>query len=81
MTIPRDSRSYPYLALAQDLGLDYGHVLSYADALPLLGVVLPNGPEMTAHHSEACRVLSVGDKYAVAEVWLREYSRREESRR
>ena len=32
-TIAIDSQSYPYLAVAQQLGMDYGAVLNFADRL------------------------------------------------
>lgn len=32
--IARDSKSYPYLAIAQHYGVDYGEVLKLADMCP-----------------------------------------------
>lgn len=31
--IARDSKSYPYLAIAQHYGVDYGEVLRYSEAM------------------------------------------------
>ena len=33
MTIPRNSKSYPYLAIAQHYNVDYGKVLLYSEML------------------------------------------------
>ena len=33
MTIPRNSKSYPYLAIAQHYNVDYGKVLLYSEKL------------------------------------------------
>lgn len=47
MTIARDSKSYPYLAIAQHYGVSYAEVLEYADLLDeydpkILKIVLGN---------------------------------------
>lgn len=38
MTIPRNSKSYPYLAIAQHYNVDYGKVLLYSEKLIRIGI-------------------------------------------
>lgn len=64
--IAADSKSYPYLALAQRYGIDYGVVLTAADALKASG---GNGVSLDGHphwkaaieamhpHADACKDL------------------------
>ena len=38
MTISRNSKSYPYLAIAQCYNVDYGRVLRYSEKLVRVGI-------------------------------------------
>ena len=38
MTIHRNSKSYPYLAIAQHYNVDYGQVLLYSERLIRVGI-------------------------------------------
>lgn len=39
MTIPRNSKSYPYLAIAQYYNVDYSRVLQYSEKLVRLNML------------------------------------------
>lgn len=38
MTVARDTKSYPYLAIAQHYNVDYGKVLLYSEKLIRVGI-------------------------------------------
>lgn len=62
-----DSTSYPHLALARRLGLDYGDVLSFADGL----TSAQEGRPPTVWQAGACARLvgSAGAVSAITDLW------------
>lgn len=64
--IPPDSRSYPYLALAQRLGLDYGMVLTEAGCQEWALGLGPLPPGAARH--EAARRAAGGWHHEAAQV-------------
>lgn len=43
------SKSYPYLSIAREFGIDYGIVLAYADVLNKPSPMLPSAPTPVDH--------------------------------
>lgn len=77
MTIPSNSRSYPYLALAQRMGVPYGHVLWYATYVEqnLKTVAILGSAWFTA----SCQQLSEKQKQCIMNTVRDEWRRRKET--
>lgn len=72
MTIARDSTSYPFLAVAQAHGVPYGLVLSYADAVEKLRLMVTS---LTVWEERAMVGLSPAVKADVQDALIREFDR------